>query len=62
HGGYNIAKRDSYKEIIYSGTIQSMRAILDAMPELDIQLSLRNDANSQPSSARQCSSRTMLRC
>ena len=25
HGGYNEQERDSYKEIIYSNTIQSMR-------------------------------------
>jgi len=25
HGGYNETERDSYKEIIYSNTIQSMR-------------------------------------
>jgi len=44
HGGYNDAERESYKEIIYSNTIQSMRAILDAMPHLDIQLQPPNDA------------------
>ncbi|KAI0338293.1 heterotrimeric G protein alpha subunit B [Trametopsis cervina] len=44
HGGYNEAERDSYKEIIFSNTIQSMRAILEAMPQLDIQLSPQNDA------------------
>ena len=27
HGGYNEAERDSYKEIIYSNTIQSMRCV-----------------------------------
>ncbi|KAG2366288.1 G protein alpha-subunit [Suillus spraguei] len=44
HGGYNDSERDSYKEIIYSNTIQSMRAILEAMPQLDISLSPQNDA------------------
>jgi len=44
HGGYNDAERESYKEIIYSNTIQSMRAILEAMPHLDIQLQPPNDA------------------
>lgn len=44
HGGYNEAERESYKEIIYSNTIQSMRAILDALPHLDIQLQPPNDA------------------
>lgn len=27
HGGYNDAERESYKEIIYSNTIQSMRCV-----------------------------------
>lgn len=27
HGGYNEQERDSYKEIIYSNTIQSMRYV-----------------------------------
>ncbi|KAK0462408.1 heterotrimeric G-protein alpha subunit, GPA1-like protein [Desarmillaria tabescens] len=44
HGGYNDQERDSYKEIIFSNTIQSMRAILDAMPQLDLSLSPQNDA------------------
>ncbi|THH23211.1 hypothetical protein EUX98_g7972 [Antrodiella citrinella] len=44
HGGYNDSERESYKEIIFSNTIQSMRAILDAMPHLDIQLAPQNDA------------------
>ncbi|KAI6121804.1 G protein alpha-subunit [Pisolithus sp. B1] len=44
HGGYNDSERDSYKEIIFSNTIQSMRAILEAMPQLDISLSPQNDA------------------
>ncbi|KAF7310351.1 G-protein alpha subunit [Mycena chlorophos] len=42
--GYNAQERDAYKEIIYSNTIQSMRAILEAMPQLDIALSPQNDA------------------
>ena len=29
HGGYNESERESYKEIIFSNTIQSMRAILE---------------------------------
>jgi hypothetical protein len=44
HGGYNEQERESYKEIIYSNTIQSMRAILDALPQLDLALSPQNDA------------------
>jgi len=41
HGGYTEQERESYKEIIFSNTIQSMRAILEAMPPLDISLSPR---------------------
>ncbi|KAH8107480.1 heterotrimeric G protein alpha subunit B [Phellopilus nigrolimitatus] len=44
HGGYNESERDSYKEIIFSNTIQSMRAILEALPQLDLQLAPQNDA------------------
>lgn len=43
HGGYNEQERESYKEIIYSNTIQSMRAILEAMPTLDIALQQQNE-------------------
>jgi len=44
HGGYNESERESYREIIYSNTIQSMRAIIEAMPQLDLALSPQNDA------------------
>ncbi|KAG8956221.1 guanine nucleotide-binding protein subunit alpha [Tulasnella sp. 424] len=44
HEGWNDQERESYKEIIYSNTIQSMRAILEAMPVLDISLNPANDA------------------
>jgi len=44
HGGYNESERESYREIIYSNTIQSMRAILEAIPQLDLALSPQNDA------------------
>ncbi|KDQ21216.1 hypothetical protein BOTBODRAFT_99153 [Botryobasidium botryosum FD-172 SS1] len=44
HGGYSEQERDQYKEIVFSNTIQSMRAILEAMPLLDIPLSPSNDA------------------
>ncbi|KAF6755109.1 guanine nucleotide binding protein, alpha subunit [Ephemerocybe angulata] len=44
HGGYSEQEKDSYKEIIYSNTIQSMRAILDALPALDLALQPPNDA------------------
>lgn len=44
HEGWNDQERESYKEIIFSNTIQSMRAILEAMPALDISLAPQNDA------------------
>lgn len=47
HGGYSEQEKDSYKEIIFSNTIQSMRAILDALPALDLQLSPANDIKRQ---------------
>lgn len=37
-GTYTDEERDSYKEIIYSNTIQSMHVILDAMELMQIQL------------------------
>jgi len=44
HGGYKDSERDSYKEIIFSNTVQSMRAILEALPNLDLSLQPPNDA------------------
>ena len=38
HGSYSTEERESYKEIIFSNTLQSMRVILDAMENLDIPL------------------------
>lgn len=32
HGGYNEQERDSYKEIIFSNTIQSMRYVPSSSP------------------------------
>lgn len=37
-GSYTAEERESYKEIIFSNTLQSMRVILDAMEQLDIPL------------------------
>jgi len=37
-GPYSSAECDSFKEIIYSNTVQSMRVILEAMDSLDIPL------------------------
>jgi len=44
HGSYSSEERESYKEIIFSNTLQSMRVILDAMENLDIPLSDGNNA------------------
>ena len=36
HGGYNDQERESYKEIIYSNTIQSMRCEFASLPLFDL--------------------------
>ncbi|CAO1612650.1 unnamed protein product [Jaminaea pallidilutea] len=38
HGAYSQEERLSYKEIVFSNTLQSMRVVLDAMENLDIPL------------------------
>lgn len=42
-GGYSPEERESFKEIIFSNTVQSMRVILEAMDNMGIQL--RNEGN-----------------
>src|ERR1043165_5972019 len=42
-GGYSQEERESFKEIIFSNTVQSMRVILEAMENMG--LSLKNDGN-----------------
>ncbi|BFZ61571.1 guanine nucleotide-binding protein subunit alpha [Saitoella coloradoensis] len=37
-GGYSADERDSFKEIIFSNTVQSMRVILEAMESMEIPL------------------------
>lgn len=37
-GGYTKEERDSFKEVIYSNTVQSMRVILEAMKQMGIDL------------------------
>ena len=37
-GSYSRDERDSFKEIIYSNTVQSMRVILEAMESLELPL------------------------
>jgi guanine nucleotide-binding protein G(i) subunit alpha len=37
-GAYSVDERESYKEIIFSNTIQSMHVILDAMELMGIEL------------------------
>jgi guanine nucleotide-binding protein G(i) subunit alpha len=43
-GAYTVDERESYKEIIFSNTIQSMHVILDAMESMGIEL---GDASNQ---------------
>jgi guanine nucleotide-binding protein subunit alpha len=45
NGAYTNEERESYKEIIFSNTLQSMRVVLDAMENLDIPLSDGNNAS-----------------
>ncbi|RIA81730.1 guanine nucleotide binding protein, alpha subunit [Glomus cerebriforme] len=42
-GGYSPEERESFKEIIFSNTVQSMRVILEAMENMGIQL--KNEGN-----------------
>ena len=42
-GGYSPEERETFKEIIFSNTVQSMRVILEAMDNMG--LSLRNSGN-----------------
>jgi guanine nucleotide-binding protein subunit alpha len=37
-GGYSADERDSFKEIIFSNTVQSMRVILEAMESMELAL------------------------
>ncbi len=37
-GGYSRDERESFKEIIFSNTVQSMRVILEAMESLELLL------------------------
>ncbi|KAE9396831.1 G-alpha-domain-containing protein [Gymnopus androsaceus JB14] len=45
NGGYNVQERESYKEIIFYNTIQSMCAILKALPVLGLLLTPQNDVH-----------------
>ena len=42
-GGYSQDERESFKEIIFSNTVQSMRVILEAMENMGI--SLKSEGN-----------------
>lgn len=37
-GGYSADERESFKEIIFSNTVQSMRVILEAMESMELAL------------------------
>jgi len=41
-GGYSRDERESFKEIIFSNTVQSMRVILEAMDSLELPLENRS--------------------
>ena len=43
-GGYTRDERESFKEIIYSNTVQSMRVILEAMESLELPI---DDSNGE---------------
>ncbi|BFZ58103.1 guanine nucleotide-binding protein subunit alpha [Savitreella phatthalungensis] len=43
-GGYSVDERESFKEIIFSNTVQSMRVILEAMESMELAL---GDANNE---------------
>lgn len=34
--GYSVDEREAFKQVIYSNTIQSMRVILEAMDDMDV--------------------------
>ncbi|KAJ6537928.1 G protein alpha-subunit [Mycena capillaripes] len=44
-GGYSTGERAAYKEIIFTNIVQEMRAVLEALPQLDISLAPQNDAH-----------------
>ncbi|CAG8566297.1 595_t:CDS:2 [Ambispora leptoticha] len=48
-GGYSAEERESFKEIIFSNTVQSMRVILEAMENMG--LSLRNESSQKHANA-----------
>jgi len=42
-GGYSPEEKESFKEIIFSNTIQSMRVILEAMENMEIRFQNENN-------------------
>ncbi|KDR77973.1 hypothetical protein GALMADRAFT_138132 [Galerina marginata CBS 339.88] len=44
HGGFNDSERYSYKELVYSHLIKSMRTLLKALPNLELSLTPESDA------------------
>jgi guanine nucleotide-binding protein G(i) subunit alpha len=47
HGSYSPQEREQYKEIIFSNTVQSMRAVLDAIPVLELSLGEEQEENAR---------------
>lgn len=43
NGGFSDEERHSYAEIVYSNTIQSMQAVLEALPLLKLSLEPQNE-------------------
>lgn len=46
-GGYNDRERNSHKDSIFSSTLQSMRAVLQAMPILKVTLQPGNESRKE---------------
>ncbi|KIK53957.1 hypothetical protein GYMLUDRAFT_88289 [Collybiopsis luxurians FD-317 M1] len=44
-GGYTMQEREFYKDIIRKNLVQSMRAILDGLPDLDLSVAAENTAH-----------------
>lgn len=59
-GGYSRDERESFREIIFSNTVQSMRVILEAMESLE--LPLGESARQGSESLRLCAQATLLPC
>jgi guanine nucleotide-binding protein G(i) subunit alpha len=41
--GYSKVERQAHREIVFSNTVQSMQAVIEALPELQLKLHPAND-------------------